>query len=140
VTLLVGLGLAGSALAGSRTPSSTSWVSNIWQNPTGSIICRQAQWTNFIICTSQRSGLSVKLGKDGPDPFDIGPARLVRVWAVRAPPGRYLPVAEYGIPWTSDEYRCVPHTTGVDCRVQKGLRDMMGNHGFFLNRRHTRRW
>jgi hypothetical protein len=139
VTLLVGLGLASSTLASSRAPHSMRWESNVWQTPTGSIMCRYFPQATIITCTSQRSGLSVKLGQDGPV-IDIGPARRAGRWSVHHVPGRYEPMVVYGAPWKSDEFRCVAQTTGVTCRVVPGLRQLMGDHGFFLNRRHARRW
>jgi hypothetical protein len=55
-------------------------------------------------------------------------------------PGRYEPVLDYGVIWKSDEYRCRSQTTGVRCWVNPGLRELLGNHGFLLNRHRLRRW
>jgi hypothetical protein len=62
VIAFVGVVSAMSALADSRA---TTWRSNKWQTPTGSIICGYSPLSTIITCTSQRSGLSVTLGRDG---------------------------------------------------------------------------
>lgn len=127
------------ALASPRVPQTTGWRSNLWQNPTGSIVCRYSPQMTTITCTSQRSGLSVRLGQDGPV-LDIGTARLVRVWTVRKPSAQYVPVLGYGVRWKSDEFVCIALLAGVTCRIDPGLRQLMGNHGFSLNRHRARRW
>ena len=136
VALCVGIALANAAGAGS--PASMRWRSNIWQNPTSSILCRYSPTATIITCTSQYTGLSVKVGEDGPT-IPARPARLTHVWAVR-PPSRRVPVLWYGESWKSDEFMCVPRTAGVTCQIAPDMRDLLGNHGFFLARRHAWRW
>src|SRR6266498_1024399 len=123
---LAGVGMTSSGLAGSQSPSSTKWRSNIWQTPTRSIMCRYFLWSTPIICTSQRTRLSVRLG-DGSG-IDLPPARLAPLWSVHHVPGRFEPILEYGVPWKSDEFRCRAQTTGVRCWVDPGLRELLGNH------------
>jgi hypothetical protein len=126
----------------SAESSAREWESNVWQSPTGSIMCRYSPWLSTIRCTSQRTGLSVRLGNgdDAPPGVDPGPARRAPLWSVRHVPGRFEPKLVYGVPWTSDTFRCRAQANGVRCWVNPGLRELLGNHGFLLNPRHSTRW
>jgi hypothetical protein len=124
LTLAIAVAAVVTAFA-STASAGTQWRSNVWQSPSGNIICAYRSTSQTVDCMTRNDGYTLSLSR-----YRAGYRwhnNSVRIHV-------YSPVLRYGWTWYSndDAIRCNSRTTGMFCRS--------GSHGIFLSADGADRW
>jgi hypothetical protein len=97
--------------------SAVGWSSNVFQSPSGNIVCRYDQYNVVMACLTLNDNFTAAVPLYG------------RAYKTRGGTFRRGPVLSYGSSWTSSgRFRCTSSAGGITCR------SLRTGHGFFISR------